>query len=73
MSKHHVGNIMFVETSSIKKLATVIVGLFSLEKRGLKLYDTFLVGAFPVKRARLLQWLDFSFFFDRPHRVCTTF
>ena len=36
----------------------------------------FLVGAFLVKRARLLQWLVFfSFFFVRlfTHRVCTTF
>ena len=35
----------------------------------------FLVGAFLVKRARLLQWLVFFLFFVRlfTHRVCTTF
>ena len=35
-----------------------------------------LVGAFLVKRVRLLQWLVFFFFFSsdhRPHRVCTLF
>ena len=35
----------------------------------------FLVGAFLVKRARLLQWLVFFLFSSdhRRHRVCTTF
>ena len=42
----------------------------------LTLYCSFLVGASLVKRARVLQWLVFFFFFLLrlfTHRVCTTF
>ena len=46
--------------SSTEVMQVLLVGAFEL------LQCLFLVGAFQVKRARLLQWLVFFFFFVRP-------
>ena len=59
-------------TSTLKDtLKEPVIDLISTRK------ICFLVGAFLVKSARLLQWLVFLFLFfssdHRPHRVCTTF